>query len=161
MSSPDQAAPLAFLLTLRAYGTWLPGAAPGWNDRTQRGSHEPRPALERYARSIMRWPPVILDGAQRDTLRRALHELCAEREWTLLAEAYATEHLHVVVRADVAATRLRTAAKARLTTVLKRAGLFPRERQLWSDYGSVRSLHTEHAVAAACAYVDRHIPPRS
>ena len=156
MSSAEFSPPLAVLITLRTYGTWLPGSTRGWSHRPTRTFRNPDRRILLHSRSLMKWPPVHLDAEQRETLHVALRGLCATRSWVLLADAVMTEHVHVVVRAEVAGPSLRTSIKTRLTMALKVAGLFPKERQLWCDYGSVKPLRSERAVTAACAYVERH-----
>jgi hypothetical protein len=56
--------PLAYFLTWTTYGTWLPGDSRGWVNRHRKGGvivEAPCPALESYARGLMKDPPVVLD----------------------------------------------------------------------------------------------------
>jgi hypothetical protein len=57
--------PLAYFLTFRTYGSWLPGDPRGWVDRQRNvpGTTYEAPDPERWAREVrrLRQPPVALD----------------------------------------------------------------------------------------------------
>jgi len=95
---------LTFLLTFRCYGSWLPGDARGWVDRS-RGDHRggyknPSIALTRRSRQEMTDSPYRLDRSSAQIVLRAIHEVCGFRVWPLIAAHVRATHVHCIV-ADV------------------------------------------------------------
>ena len=91
---------LTYLLTFCCYGTHLPGS-PGWVDRT-RGDHrggygETSAALERHARDSMLHTPYALDVQSACTVLEAIRDVCAARNWQLVAVHVRSTHVHCVV----------------------------------------------------------------
>jgi REP element-mobilizing transposase RayT len=149
--------PLAYLITLRSYGTWLPGDPRGFVDRTHRGYRTPmagpRPALERVMRAAQRDPPVALEPTGRAVVAEAIRQHCGHRGWSLRALDVRSEHLHVVVAASGAPERVAIELKAWSTRRLVERGLFEQGRRVWGRGASTRYLWTLDAVEAACRYV--------
>ena len=149
-----------WLLTLRAYGTRLPGAAEGWTSRATSRSpsryREANPALEAHSRRIMRWPPMRFDTPRRALVRDAIRGLCVEQRWELHALAVTSDHVHALVTSGAAPVELRRAIKRDVTMALKLADLVPREVQVWADYGNVWRINSEARFHLARAYVHRH-----
>ena len=73
--------PLAYMLTLRTYGTWLHGDARGSVDRAHRAYGTPmlgaNGSLERAERARLRHAPVQLDAAQRRSMTETIQSLPA------------------------------------------------------------------------------------
>jgi REP element-mobilizing transposase RayT len=97
-----------WFFTWRTYGTWLPGAG-GFvgqyvtpdgrrvSDNTPGTPNtEPIPALERYARSILRKEPVLLTASHAEVLLPQLIAHATFRGWALDAVAIMVNHIHVV-----------------------------------------------------------------
>ena len=154
----DTDVPFAYLITFSTYGARLHG--------------DPRGTVNRYAnkygtktlpdekswletnRSRMKDRPVLLDARMRPIVEAAIKETCQIREWTLYAVNVRTNHAHVVVaigprKPDVALNAL----KANATRMLREAGLFSANQQVWTSRGSTRYLWNDKSVADAAEYV--------
>jgi REP element-mobilizing transposase RayT len=154
-------APLAYLLTFRSYGTWLPGDDRGSVDRRahHRGSpmQPPNAALEQAMRRRLRHPPVHFCAPRRATIEAAIRQHCAHRGWVLLAVHVRTEHVHVVVAtegtADMAPERMMTELKAWATRRMVQGQLLAKGILAWSRHGSTRHIFTAEGGRRACLYV--------
>src|SRR5260370_9626145 len=95
--------PIAYLLTLRTFGTWLHGDTRGSHHRLRCTHGTPglpsRPHLEAAERSQMRSPRQLLDSHSRAIVERVVREVCEFRGWNLLAANARTNHVHLVVTA--------------------------------------------------------------
>jgi REP element-mobilizing transposase RayT len=150
--------PLAYFITFRTFGTWLPGDARGYVDRDHRARDSPfaeRDAgVEQRARTTMRAGAFVLERAMRAAVDASVRETCMARGWTMLALNVRTNHVHVVVAAGHSPERVMTDLKAWATRRLVADGLIRRGRPVWSRHGSTRWLWDERDVTAACAYVE-------
>jgi hypothetical protein len=80
----DNEFPLAYLITIRTYGTWLHGDDRGSVDRHGQNIYatpriEPNSSLARMMRDEMKSPPFILNRDQRRLCETFLLFACAER----------------------------------------------------------------------------------
>lgn len=148
--------PLAYFLTWRTYGTWLPGDERGWvTDRTNVfGEPMHRADHRRLAQSegLLGGRPVVFDDSQRRVVDAAIRRACSDRGWKVGALNVRTNHVHVVVgSSDSPPPRVMTYLKARSTKALADAGhpiLKP-----WARAGSHRIVWNETALAAMVDYV--------
>ena len=97
--------PIAYLITIRTYGTWLHGDERGSVDRHGRNLYgTPRlavnPELERIMREEMKRAPFTLNAAQRIAVHREIEDVCDRRSYYLRALNVRTNHLHSVVSAQ-------------------------------------------------------------
>jgi REP element-mobilizing transposase RayT len=144
--------PIGYFLTWPTYGTWLPGDARGWV-KYKAGWQLPDPLREREARTIMAEDACILSGEQRRIVEVQIAETIANRGWTLHAVNCRTNHVHVVVTADVSdPDKIRTALKAWATRALKGSSDGHREKW-WAERGSIRYLNSEDDLETAILYV--------
>ncbi len=148
---------LAYFITFRTYGTWLPGDPRGTVSRalTPNGTRHrgPCPALEQRSRDLMRAPPVVLEPAERIVVLATIQEVCRYREWLLRAAHVRTNHVHVVVTAEAEPERIMGDLKAWSTRRVIEAGHRPAGTHLWVRHGSTRYLLEPSAIAATCYYV--------
>jgi hypothetical protein len=97
----DTDEPLAYLITFRTYGTWLPGDERGSIDKYHNRIGTPRAvaSAERQAihSSRLKSAPFLLNAASRKHVENAISEVCAYRNWLLTALNIRTNHAHVVV----------------------------------------------------------------
>jgi len=154
----DTDTPLAYLITIRTYGTWLHGDERGSVDRFMNEYGTPRiPQRDHrhaYNQSILKGEPVILNANQRKAVTYAVKEVCMHRLWTLLALNVRTNHFHnVVITPGLKPFRALNAFKAYSTRKMRERGLWPSERSPWVDKGSERWLWTEDSVFRASDYV--------
>lgn len=144
--------PIGYFLTWVTYGTWLPGDSRGWVEY-HRGWQLPDPIRELEAKARMTEDACILTQPQRQAVERQIAETCSHRGWTLVAVNCRTNHVHVVVVADVRnPKKLRIDLKAWATRTLKKE--FDGSRNnWWAERGSIRYLNDENDLEAATLYV--------
>ena len=150
--------PLAYFITFTCYGTWLHG--------DERGSIDDK--HNRYGQAIMtfdnaklaqasinmKYDAIVLNEKQRCLVEEAIQEVCAYRHWELLKINVRTNHVHVVVIADVKPENVMSDFKRYATRRLIEANEFSAGVKLWTRHGSTRYLWNEDSVANACRYVE-------
>src|SRR5262252_1184864 len=97
----DRSTPVGYLITFRCYGTWLHGDVRGSIDRFHnkyKSAYLP-PSSRRRDLSLkkLKSAPVILDTQQRQTVDKAIREVCNYCRWFLHALNARTNHVHAVV----------------------------------------------------------------
>ena len=149
--------PLAYLISFRAYGTWLHGDRRGSVDRFHNRYGTPRiPPNEqwrKYNLASLKQPPVKLSSRRRAAIENAIKETCKIRGWVLLALNARTNHIHTVVSANSKPEPVLNAFKANATREMREAGCWHSERSPWIPRGSKKYLWDEDAVSAAVVYV--------
>ena len=110
--------PLAYFLTWPTYGTWLPGDERGWV-AYHRGWQFPDPIRKLEAEALMNEDACVLDTEQRQVVEKTITDHCQFRGWQLHAVNCRTNHLHVVVSANVHPDDVRKQFKAWCTRHLK------------------------------------------
>ena len=157
-----------WFLTWRTYATWLPGSRYGFVDPVldadgNRVIHNipgtpvdaDNPALENYAKTIMKGKPVYLNEEQAKALLEQIQETARFRHWHLVAVAILINHVHLIVGVDGdpdPADLLRD-FKAYGSRRLNRLWPKPAHGSWWAESGSRRRLKLDENVAAATAYV--------
>ena len=155
----DAEFPLAYLITIRTYGTWLHG-----DERFSVDMHGDynvfgvprRPKnlnLQRVMKQKQKFPPVILDDQQRRAVHEAINEVCKYRDYALYALSVSTNHAHVIVAAHVKPEKISDTFKAYATRRLREKNLISDEAAVWSRGRSRRYLWKPHHVDAAIDYV--------
>lgn len=148
--------PLAYLITWRCYGTWLHGE-PGAVDR-RRNVHD-TPTIPRnqifadWNRDEMKQPQMILTGEQRRVIAESIERTCEAKQWTMLALNVRTNHVHVVVAAELEPERIMTTLKAWGTRSLRENAIVASDARLWARHGSTIHLRREDEVSRARWYV--------
>jgi len=153
----DNEFPLAYLITLRTYGTWLHGDERGSMDRKHNvygtSKIKPNPLLHKSDTKQLRHPPVILNERQRPVVEKAVREVCDHRPYVLRAISVRTNHVHTVVSAMHYPEPILEAFKAYATRALRSAKLMPLKVKPWVRHGSTVYLWKEKDVAKAIEYV--------
>jgi REP element-mobilizing transposase RayT len=153
----DTDVPLAFFISLRAYGTWLHGDKRGSIDRFHNRYRDPYIApnqkWHRYNQGHLKTAPLVLKSTFRKSIEKAIRETCSLRKWTLLAINVRTNHVHTVVTADRKASLVLNAFKANATRQMREDRLWLHPFSPWADKGSKRKLWNEKSVARAIDYV--------
>ena len=154
----DNAFPMAYLITIRTFGTWLHG-----DDRTSVDRHGkniygterivPNAKFQDRMRESSADKAFLLDGRQRAVVEAAIKNVCNVRGYGLTAINVRTNHAHIVVSAEVKPELIINAFKSNATRELREAGLISRETKVWSRGGSRRYLWKPHQVAHAVDYV--------
>jgi REP element-mobilizing transposase RayT len=154
----DTDLPLGYLISFRCYGTWLHGDERGSIDRYHnryKSPYLPRSDRRRELNQLkLECDPVNLDTEQRQSVERAVRQVCAHRHWLLHALNVRTNHVHVVVSIGKAKPdRALNAFKAYATRQMRRDGNWQETHSPWADKGSKRYLWNERSLALAIDYV--------
>lgn len=153
----DNEFPLAYLVTIRTFGTWLHGDARSSVDRHGKNIYgAPRIApneklTERMAQEMVN-KPFILNSRQRFAVDRELRAVCELRNYNLRALNVRTNHLHAVVSALIKPEPIITAFKSNATRALREQDLVDSDVSIWSRGGSRRYLWKPKSVAYAIDY---------
>jgi len=162
----DSNEPLAWLITWRSYGTWLPGDPRGYVRRGVPGRQPPAPSVHARARSRMKHPPLVLTDDMRGVILQSLRDTAHARDWPLFAANVLVCHVHIAVTAPGReGRRVRDRFKANATIALREEGLIDRGRTVWARGGHLARLHDDASVTRASIYVlekqecDRFVTP--
>jgi REP element-mobilizing transposase RayT len=154
----DEHIPLAYLISFRAYGTWLRGDRRGSVDRFHNrfGTSliAPNERWRKYNHRLLAHSPVKLRSRQRALVEEAIRETCKIRKWEFWATNVRTNHIHTVVSANCDPEKILIAFKPNATRKLREAGFWHSSRSPWVDKGSKRYLWTESDVINAVVYVE-------
>src|ERR1039457_2766062 len=148
---------MRYFITFACYGVHLHGDESGSVDRRHNlpGSRglEADPQRASAARQSMKQVPYSLDRDGRATVLEALREVCLHRGWSLLAAHVRTNHVHVVVEAEVRPEKVMNAFKSYASRGLNRLGGGEADRRRWSHHGRTRWLWKDEDVREALQYV--------
>ena len=149
---------LAYLITMRGYGTWLHGDERGSMDPANHAYDSPPrgtdSAIELMEASRLKTPPVTFDGARRTAISASIAQTCDYKGWGLLAANVRTNHVHIVVAApEVTPEFVMNTLKSWATRAMVASGAMSQGTRAWSRHGSTRYLWNERSVDDACAYV--------
>jgi REP element-mobilizing transposase RayT len=149
--------PAAYLLTIRAYGTWLHGDEAGAHHRRRFVYGGPRiEPSERWRaaeEARLRQPPILLDARCRALAEQVAQDVCGHRGWRLLAVNARTNHVHLVVAAHCEPEVVLRSIKSWTTRRLVEARLVALDGPLWARHGSTICLWTLDSVDRAIDYV--------
>ena len=149
--------PLAYFITWRTYGSWLPGDPRGWL-KNRRGFQPPNPDLHVRALLACREPPLVLNLLQREVVEATIQQHCRIRRWPLHAKRCLSNHVHVVVSAltdpDTVMSQLKAWCTRRLHELQRRIGGSVRS-QWWAERGNKRKIYDLESLARAIYYVEQ------
>lgn len=155
----DNEFPIAYLITIRSFGTWLHGdkrlSVDTHHDFNVYGAPKRLANHNLLGRmeSNMKSSPVKFDGYQRKAIHEAIEEVCNTRGYLLYALNVRTNHAHSVVSAGKKPEPIADAFKAYATRRLRRDRLIAWDCRPWSRGRSRRYLWQEKHVSAAIDYV--------
>jgi REP element-mobilizing transposase RayT len=156
--SIDEQFPRAYLITFRAYGTWLHGDRRGSVDRFHNRFGTPRiphnESWRKYKQTLLTQSPVKLGMRRRAVVKEAVRETCKIRNWLCWTTNVRTNHVHTVVSARCKPDKVLAAIKANATRRLREGGYWRSSRSPWVDRGSKKYLWTERDLINAIVYVD-------
>jgi hypothetical protein len=128
--------PLAYFLTWTTYGTWLPGDQRGWVKRNAPGVQAPDEKRRRVARSTMTHTPVVLSQKERELIDDVIRAHAEFKGWKILALNVRTNHVHLVIEADVPPREVMRQMKMWATRKLNEA---TNRDRLWTKKGTAGS----------------------
>jgi REP element-mobilizing transposase RayT len=154
----DNQTPLAYLITIRTYGTWFHGDERSSVDRHGQNIHNtPRVKSTKKLNRIMErnlvQGPFLLDAHCRGAVEAAIKEVCDHRLYQLFAVNVRTNHAHVVAAGQVRPERIATEFKSYSTRRMRDHGMVAPNRRVWSRGESTRYLWKERHVELAVNYV--------
>lgn len=147
--------PLAFLLTWTVYGTWLPGDERYWVKKCA-GFQPPNSARKAAAAALLKEPSFQLTDEQRRIVEATIAAHCAIRGWTLHAVNCRTNHVHVVVSANLHPDQIVGQFKAWCTRRLKKhleTNHVASRYRWWTEGSSTRYINHVQGLDAAVMYV--------
>jgi REP element-mobilizing transposase RayT len=156
-NEPPMPDPLAYYLTWPTYGTWLPGDERGWVQRGS-GRQPPDPVRKREAEAKMTEDACRLDHEQRAVVEKTIAEHCRIRGWELYVVNCRSNHIHVVVAANIKPEAVRSQFKTWCTRKLKelerqRRGNGDVRENWWAERGSRICINDEDGLEAVIQYV--------
>src|SRR6266852_1924749 len=148
---------MTYLITFSCYGHHLQGDSQGSVNRENNTFGNDLVPVDTTwllrARRLMDQPPYMLDPARRKIVLAALREVCAHRNWTLLATHVRSSHVHVVVEADAPPEKVMSYFKSYASRHLNSAELDEPARKRWARHGSTRRIFKPEHVSPAIRYV--------
>jgi len=148
---------LAYLITIRTYGTWLHGDERGAIDRDHNAYGtpllSPNTRRERAERDRCKHAPVMLNEPRRQVVRTAIEEVCRHRQWSLHELNVRADHVHVVVSAPRHPDHVRGSFKSWATRRMREASVIDADIRPWAKDGSGKYLWKPEQLEAACRYV--------
>jgi REP element-mobilizing transposase RayT len=153
----DNEFPLAYLITIRTFGTWLHGDERGSVDRHGKNIYgsprmTPNANLTALMRKEMTRDPFVLNTAQRFAVDAEIKKVCLIRQYILHALNVRTNHLHAVVSAQIKPESIIAAFKSNATRAWREQQLVGRKTSVWSRGKSRRYLWKPRSVAFAIDY---------
>ncbi len=150
--------PLAYLITIRTFGTWLHGDDRNSIDRHGKNIYgtpdiAPNRELNEMMHRKMKQPCILFNERQRASVEIAFIEFCIRRGYDLHAINVRTNHAHIVISAHAKPERIADALKAFATKKLREENLFDKCLQIWSRGRSRRCLWKPRHVQLAIEYV--------
>ncbi|CZJ03547.1 TPA: transposase [Legionella pneumophila] len=149
--------PLAYFITFTCYGTWLHGGKSTSVDRynntpeTDFISYDPKRLSQ--VKKFMLETPYSLDELKRNIVLQAICEVCRYRQWVLLAAHVRSNHVHLVIHAQLSPELVMNTVKAYASRYLNKARLDGGRKNRWTRHGSTRYLWSEEEIEATIQYV--------
>jgi len=150
---------IGYFITFSTYGTWLHGSEKGSVDRQHNvygeALVETNPRLEKYRRTLLTQPPVILDVLRRQFVLNAIRDHCRFRGWFLWAAHVRTNHVHIVVGTDREAKspeQMMTEFKAYASREIRSRTADASNLKYWTRHGSTRHLSSDDSLNRAIYY---------
>ncbi|MBS1825492.1 MAG: transposase [Acidobacteria bacterium] len=148
---------MRYFVTFSCYGARLHGDESGSVDRWHNlyGGRVVEADAQRAEaeRLSMDQPAYVMDGERRVVVLQAVAEVCKHRGWNLLAAHVRTNHVHVVVEAEVAPEKVMNDCKVYASRALNRLEGEEAGRRRWARHGSTRWLWKDQDVREAIRYV--------
>ncbi|HEY7328144.1 MAG TPA: transposase [Gemmataceae bacterium] len=153
--------PLAYLLTWTTYGTWLHGDERGWVHSGQSGIQAPDFVRQESVRMRMTEQAIILDEGQRLLVEKTIREVCQLRRWEIHAINVRSNHVHIVLSAELSLEQVLSQLKAWCSRRLsEQIGLLADEdsrngrKRWWTEHGSTKWINDENYLQNAIRYVN-------
>ncbi len=142
--------PIAYFLTFTVRGSWRHGDERGsW----KRGGQFVPPESDVTSIPNKNLPHYFTEE-ECHVIKKAVVEVCKERQWTLHEQSVASNHVHVVVTAqDALPERVMQLLKAKATKMLRKAGFVEKEEKIWTQHGSTKYVFNVKGLENVIDYV--------
>ena len=150
------AIPCAYFITFTCYGAWLHGEITSVDPKHNiydTGFLTQNPARNASENMRMTEPPYLLNVPQRQIVLNTVKEVCNYRGWVLLAAHVRTNHVHLVIHANILPEKIMNTIKSYASRHLNASNLDGDRINRWTRHGSTRYLWKEEAVESAIHYV--------
>ncbi len=148
---------MRYFITFGCYGARLHGDEAGSVDRDHDVPGGPTVAVSSDRVDVMvgqmEQALYFLDAVRRAVVLDAVREVCLHRGWKLWAGHVRTNHVHLVVEADIGPEVAMNAFKAYASRRLNGLGVDAPGRKRWARHGSTRWLWKDEDVQEAIRYV--------
>ena len=145
--------PLAYFITWAIYGTHVQGDVSGWRKRNK-GHQLPKPLLERWHQSRLKFPVRMLTVLQRRIVEDEMKRLAKFRNWHLWEACARSNHVHVAVTASrYSGAKVRDQLKANCTRVLREQTDVFVNRPVWATGGDWQCINTEEDLEQVRLYI--------
>ncbi len=151
--------PIAYHVTLQAYGQWLPGDPRGWHARGDGAFTPPRPGHEVHralSRERMRGRTVTITESTASMIEESITEASRAHGWTLHLAVAVVTHLHVVVTATAPGLVVIDTIRKETMRYLIDRGVHDSAARLWSRGGYFSEIRSALQLERAVEYVRRH-----
>jgi len=154
----ERSIPLAYLITVRSYGTWLHGDERGSMDRREYNRFgDPKIAASKLKvtsdRNLMKTAPFLFNSTIRRSIEAAIREVCKMRIYSLYAINVRSNHAHMVASASAEPEFMMNSFKSYATRRLRSENIIDEKAKVWARHGSTRYLWTEQHIDSAVEYV--------
>ena len=149
--------PHAYFITFSCYGTWLHGSEKGSVSEHQ--NKFGTPVLQAYSnfhefeRQSLMHSPYLLKQPHREIVLQSIIEVCLHRDWHCYAAHVRTNHVHVVLSANVEPEKILNDFKAYSSRALNKSGLDKFISKRWTKHGSTKYLWEPVMIVPAINYV--------
>ena len=154
----NQVEPIAYLITVRCYGSWLHGDDLNSVDRHGYNTYgkdfvPPSEKLLEYMKKEMKGNEVRLDKPMRISVLRTIKEVCKYRGYELFAVQIRSNHFHAVVSAAENPDHIAKTFKSYATRNLRTSNLVSNTSKVWSRGQSCRYIWNQEQLEKAKNYV--------
>ena len=149
--------PIAYFLTFRTYGTWLPGDVresvdKNYNQPNTPKKHPNEHLLTKSSQHMLHLP-CILTSIERDIVLNAIICACKKYQWRLFAAHVRSNHIHVLVQSNKAPEHIMTQLKAHATRRLRKEISKSQYQKVWARHGSTKYIWREENLHLTLHYV--------
>jgi len=148
---------VTYLITFSCYGTHLHGDPTGSVDRAHNlwGARFLATDSERALTEEVRMSQLAyrMDRPRRAIVLQAIRDRCSANRWNLLAAHVRSNHVHIVLDAEVQPNRVMTDLKAYASRSLNEHGLDSPSCRRWTRHGSTGWPWGAASISAAIRYV--------
>ena len=147
--------PLAYLITFRTYGSWLPGDENGHINRFENVYQTPyvktSSDLHQYAKRLLKTEPFVMNEQTREIVLQTIISTSQMYSWDLHALHVRTNHVHLLITTNESVEKVLT--KFKITCSEQLNYIEQKKLPRWARHGSTRYIFKEQNFYNALNYV--------